>query len=249
MNKSILFASVAIVVFSCNLQSPPKSDLAVSNLKGNVKKVSRIINETGESCGCTIKTDCSQSEYIYNEKGNLIVFYTVDENKVTNDSSVYSYNNHGICSEITKFRFNKPEGKEVPVVKSGKIAGYKIFNEKGALEANVIYIYSGDEITEEKTIDNNEKPGGTILKEYSNGQLITQTEKDGEGNVKSISRYKRNPSNDVIECLTTITKDNKDFKLTYEYEYDSAGNWIKQTQTYGGAIINIIIRNIEYFKS
>jgi hypothetical protein len=249
MNKSILLASVAIVVFSCNSHSPQKSDLAVSNLKGNVKKVSRIVNETGESCGCTIKTDCNQSEYVYNEKGNLVAYYTLDENKVTNDSSVYSFNNRGLCTEISKFRFSKSAGREVPVVKGGKISGYKIYDEKGSLEANVIYVYTGDEVSEEKTVDLNEKPIKTILKEYSNGQLVTQTEKDEDGNVKSISRYTRNASNDVVECLTTISKDNKDFKLKYEYEYDNEGNWIRQTQTYEGAIINVIIRNIEYFKS
>jgi hypothetical protein len=249
MNKSVVFLAFALIVFSCNSQAPQKSDLASNNLKGRVWKVSRKINETGESCGCTIKTDCSQSEYVYNEKGNLIVYYTIDENKVTNDSSSYSYTKNGLCTEILKYRINKPVGKEVPVVKGGKVTGIKIYNEKGEAEANVSYIYTGDEITEEQTVDINGKSIGTILKEYSNGQLVVQTEKDSDGNVKSISKYKRNSANDIIECLTTITKDNKDFKLIYEYEYDSAGNWVKQTQTYDGAIINIIIRNIEYFKS
>jgi hypothetical protein len=125
----------------------------------------------------------------------------------------------------------------------------KIFDEKDVPVTTLNYVYTGDEITEEKTVDGNDKVTGIILKEYLNGQLVSQTEKDGDGNVTSISRYKRNTSNDVVECITTITRDNKDFKLTYEYEYDSAGNWIKQTQYYEGAIINIILRNIEYFKS
>lgn len=249
MNKSLLLSAIAIIVFSCNSQSPQKSDLASANLKGKVWKISRTTNETGESCGCVIKTDCNQSESVYNEKGNLTVYYTVDENKVTNDSSVYLYNSRGICKEIAKYSLRKPAGKEVPLVKGGKINGYKIFNEKGLPEANVNYVLTGDEITEENTFDSNGKALSKVLKEFSNGQLVTVTEKDGDGNVKSISRYKRNPSNDVVECLTTIIKDNKEFKLTYEYEYDNAGNWVKQTQFYDGAIINIIIRNIEYFKS
>jgi hypothetical protein len=249
MKKSVVFLSLVLIFFSCSSQFPQKSDLASNNLKGRVWKVSRKTNETGESCGCVIKTDCSQSEYVYNEKGNLTVYYTIDENKVTNDSSSYSYTKNGSCIEILKYSLNKPVGKEVPVVKGGKVTGLKIYNEKGELEANVSYVYTGDEITEEKTTDINGKSIGLILKEYSNGQLVVQTDKDAEGNVKSISKYKRNASNDVVECLTTIIKDNKDFKLTYEYEYDSAGNWVKQTQTYDGAIINIILRNIEYFKS
>lgn len=79
-------------------------------------------------------------------------------------------------------------------------------------------------------------------------QLVAQTEKDNNGNVIRTSKFKRNANNDISECLTVIAKDNKEFKLTYEFEYDGAGNWIKQTQFYDGAIINISLRNIEYFK-
>ena len=38
-----------------------------------------------------------------------------------------------------------------------------------------------------------------------------------------------------------------EYKFSYEYEYDSAGNWIKQTRFYDGQIENIVMRNIEYF--
>jgi hypothetical protein len=250
MNKSVLLLTIAFIAFSCNQeQSSQKSDLASANLKGKVWKVSKTLNETGESCGCVIKTDCNQSEFVYNEKGNLEVFYTVDENKVTNDSTVYKYNNRGICKGIDRYSLKKLIGKEVQIVKNGRLTGYEIFDEKDVKVTTLNFVYTGDEITEEKTVDGNDKVTSQILKEYLNGQLVSQTEKDGDGKVKSISRYKRNTSNDVVECITTITKDNKDFKLTYEYEYDDAGNWVKQTQFYDGVIINIIIRNIEYFKS
>jgi hypothetical protein len=250
MKKIIIFLGVVILAYSCNTeQLNQQSDLASANLKGKVKKISRTAHETGESCGCVLKTDCSQSEYVYNEQGNLVAFYTIDENHVTNDSSFYKYSSRGTCSGIEKFRFNKSTGREVPVIKGGKITGYKSYNAEGELESTTSYTYNGNDLTEEKTVDKNGNLLILIQKVYVNGQLVSQTELDGTGKEKSISKYKRNSSNDVEECITLITKDNKEFRLTYEFEYDSTGNWTKQTQYYDGGIINIILRNIEYFNS
>lgn len=66
--------------------------------------------------------------------------------------------------------------------------------------------------------------------------------------VISITKFKRNTSNDIVESVILVSKDNKEYKITFEYEYDSLGNWIKQTKIYNGQIENIILRNIEYFK-
>jgi hypothetical protein len=144
------------------------------------------------------------------------------------------------------FNVKKPVGKQIPVLQDGRITGYKIYNENGKLETTLSYAYSGDDITEEKTLNEKGEAISSIQKEILSGQLVAQTEKDNNGNVIRTSKYKRNANNDVTECLTVIAKDNKEFKLTYEFEYDGAGNWIKQTQFYDGAIINISLRNIEY---
>ena len=66
--------------------------------------------------------------------------------------------------------------------------------------------------------------------------------------VISITKFKRNTNNDIIESVILVSKDNKEYKISFEYEYDSAGNWIKQIKIYNGQIENIILRNIEYFK-
>ena len=240
---------IAFSAFSCKSeQSRLKSDLASDNLKGKVWKIDKTIHSTGNTCGCVLKTDCNQTKYVYDEKGNLLAWYTIDEYGLINDSTDYNYNKRGVCSEITMFSKNKPVGKQMPVIKGGKITGYKIYNENGILETTLSYVYSGDEITEEKTLNEKGEVISSVQKEILNGQLVAQTEKDNAGNVISTSKFTRNANNDISECLTVIAKDNKEFKLTYEFEYDNAGNWIKQTQFYDGAIINIIIRNIEYFK-
>lgn len=240
---------IAFIAFSCKSeQSQMKSDLALTNLKGSVWKIDKTIHETGHTCGCVLKTDCNQSKYVYNEKGNLLTWYTIDEYGLINDSTNYNYNKLGVCSEIAMFIRNKPVGKQIPVLQGEKITGYKIYNENGDLETTLNYVYSGDEIAEEKTLNEKSEVISSIQKEILNGKLVAQTEKDNNGNVIRTSKFKRNANNDIAECLTVIAKDNKEFKLTYEFEYDGAGNWIKQTQFYDGAIINISLRNIEYFK-
>jgi hypothetical protein len=247
MRKSVSPFVIVIIAFACRSeQFQLVSDLKLVNLKGNVWKIDKTNHETGNKCGCVLKTDCNQSKYVYNEKGNLITWYTIDENGIVNDSTNYNYNRHGLCSEIKMFSGRKPVGKQTPILQGEKLTGYKIFNTNGELETTLNFVYSGDEITEEKTLNDNGEVISSIQKEYSDGQLVSQTERDNNGIVKSTSKFKRNANKDILECLTLIAKDNKEFKLTYEYEYDIAGNWIKQTQFYNGAIIKIIIRNIEY---
>ncbi len=85
--------------------------------------------------------------------------------------------------------------------------------------------------------------------EYSDGRLVLQTEKDGNGNVNNIKKFGWNDNNDMNECLITVPKESGEFRFTYEYEYDKLGNWIKRTQFYDGNIINIVTRNITYFDS
>jgi hypothetical protein len=249
MKKIAIISIIAFIVFSCKQeQSQLKSDLVLANLKGSVWKIDKTIHKTGNSCGCVLKTDCNRSKYVYNEQGNLLTWYTVDEFGLINDSTNFNYNKRGICTKITVYNGKQPVGKQIPVLKGEKITGYNIYNEDGVIESTLNYIFTGDEITEEKTLNNKGEVISSLQKEILNGQLIEQTEKDNNGNVISTSTFKRNASNDISECLTVIAKDNKEFKLTYEYEYDGAGNWVKQTRLYDGAIISITLRNIEYYK-
>lgn len=249
MKKSVSLLLIAFVAFSCKSeQSHLKSDLEIANLKGNVWKISKTVHDANGKCTCParMKTECNKTEYVYDAKGKLLVSYTVDEFGSSNDSTKYIYNRRGVCSEIAKFNGKKSIGKEVAVLQGKKVIGYKVYNESGIIETELDYVYSGDEISEERTLNSNGEVVSSIQKEFLNGQLISQTEKDSNGVIMSISKFKRNSSNDIVEYLIVITKDNKEYKFTYEYEYDSAGNWIKQTRFYDEQIENIVLRNIEY---
>jgi hypothetical protein len=249
MKKSFGLIIVAFIAFSCKSeQSHLKSDLSLANLKGNVWKIDRTVHDTENKCACSIKTECNEAKYVYDSKGNLVESYTIDENGTINDSLKYDYNRRGICTEITRFTGRKLSGREIPVLEGGKVTGVKTLDENGKIESILKYTYSGNEISEERTFNGNGEIVSVVQKEFLNGQVVSQTEKDNSSNVVSVSRFKRNAGNDVVECLFQVTKENQEYKFTYEYEYDNAGNWIKQTKLYDGQIVNIVIRNIEYFK-
>jgi hypothetical protein len=250
MKKSVNLLMIAIVAFSCKSeQSHLKSDLEIANLKGNVWKIGKTVHDANGKCACpaAMKTECNHTEYVYDTEGKLLVSYTVDENGSINDSSNYIYNRRGGCSEVAKFNGKKPVGKEVAVLQDGIVTGYKIYNESGIIETTLNYVYSGDELSEEKTLNSNGEVVSSVQNEFLNGQLVSQTYKDSNGNVQSIRKFKRNASNDIIEYLILTPTDNMEYKFSYEYEYDSAGNWIKQTRFYDGQIENIVLRIIEYF--
>jgi hypothetical protein len=194
-----------------------------------------------------LNDECNKSKKVYDNKGNLLTLYSIDEFGSTSDSTVYNYNKRGVCSEIIKYRGKDIVKKDVSVLKDSKIAGYKIYNENGSIEATLNYEFSGDDISEEKTLDSNGEIVIFYQKEYINGQLVSQTEKDSNGEIVSISRFIRNNSNDIIERIIFVPRANTEFKFKYEYVYDSTGNWIQQTRFYNGQIVNIVIRNIEYF--
>jgi hypothetical protein len=178
MNKSVILLIIAFIAFSCKSeQSQLKSDLAAANLKGNVWKIDKTLHDAKGNCVCpaAMKTECNQSKFVYDKKGNILVSYTIDENGSINDSSKYVYNRRGVCSEISKFSGRKSVGKEVPVLQGQRVTGIKIYNEKGSIEAILDYIYSGDEISEEKSLNSNGELISSVQKEFLNGQLVSQT--------------------------------------------------------------------------
>jgi hypothetical protein len=251
MKNSAIVLFIAIIAYSCKSgQSNVKSDLDAANLKGKVWKIDKTIHDTDNKCACPagMETECNQARFIYDKNGNLSESYTIDENGETNETTKYVYNRQGVCSEITKYKGDKLIEKEVPVLRGIQVTGYKIYDENGINATTLDYVYSGNEVSEEKTLNSKGAVVSSVQNEFLNGQLVSQIEKDSSGNILTISKYKRNASNDIVEYVITTPKDNVEYKVTFEYEYDNTGNWTKQTKIYNGQIVNIVLRNIEYFK-
>ena len=171
----------------------------------------------------------------------------VDENGKLVLISKYIYNTHDVCTEIDNYYGDKLIGKQINILQEGKVTRTKSFNPNGTIETICKYEYSGEELS-----------GGTILNkagevvssfhdEFLNGQLVSQTEKNSIGDISSVTKYKRNTCNDVIESIRSYPKDTNVYKPTFAYEYDKQGNWIQQTQLYNGEIAGIIVRTITYY--
>jgi hypothetical protein len=250
MKKLTGFILILFVAVSCNSEkSNFKSDLEAANLKGRVWKIQKKIFKADASAQCPA---CGQDEdkeklFVYTEKGNLAESTNFDDDGNIVFTSKYKINRQGTCTEIEKFSKNKLIGKEIYVLKEGRIAETRIIDDEGKTQTVYLNEYSGGVQTGGKVLNNENKVVGTFQNEYSKGLLSVQTEKDENGNVKSISKYTRNESNDITEYFVNNPALNSEYKFTINYEYDKSGNWIKQTQNFNGKIIAIVIRNITYF--
>jgi hypothetical protein len=252
MKRNAIIFLVFILAISCKSERyTPKSDLEASNLKGRVWKIEKtIFKATDKSkCPCSGLNEDKQTFYTYDEKGNLTESAKVDEDGNTVLISRYLYNRQGVCEEKADyFPGDKPAGKEVNLISRKKITEVRVLDEAGVIENISKYDYSGGELSEGKTFNKAGDLVSSFQYTYLNGQLDTRTDKNILLNASTITRYKRNTSNDISEYTVTNSADNTEYKITMEYEYDEQGNWIKQTQFYNGEIGGIILRNISYYK-
>jgi len=246
------FFFFAVVVISCNQETPiVQSDVESANLKGKVWRVEKTIFEAKSKCSCPAaqRAENNKTKYVYNRNGNLIESYTLTDEGDTSLSKTYTFNRHGLCTGVNKFQGTSFVGKEIPVFQGAKLTGYKIFDKDGISEMTMDYVYSGEQIAEEKTLDSRGRVLSSTQNEFVNGQLFSQTERDSLGQVKFIQRYKRNSFGDLTEVLISMQNDTASYRLSFEYEYDKAGNWTKQTRFYDNQIESIVVRNIEYYEN
>lgn len=245
--QCVLF--LPLFLLSCQ-NEPAKSDLEKENLKGRVWKISSTIHETGGGCLCPAaeKIECNNSVSVYNKNGNLISITGIDDEGKVALNSRFTYNRHGICKEIEIFKGTTLVSREIPVFDKALMTGLKVYDEDGNNNSASKYIYTGDKVSEEQFTDKSGNIKETFLNEYKEGQLVKQTEKDASGNIISETVYTRNNNNDISEMMVTLTGDTTMYRITFDYEYDLTGNWIKKTQMYNGEIIDIVTRDIEYIE-
>jgi hypothetical protein len=242
----------AVFVLSCNSdKSRLRSDLEISNLKGNIWKIQRTIHKVGDMVKCPAcqRDNDKNSFYVYNEKGNLIKCSEMDDNGDTVLVLKYIYNSRGICSEIEKYADNKLTGREVNTLKGIKVIEVKEYNEEGIIEGIYKYEYSDNEVTGGTTLNKNGEVVSSFHNDFLNGQISAQEEKNSAGEIWTVTKYKRNSNNDIIESERNYLKDKSVYSPTFAYEYDNQGNWVKQTQFLDGQIAAIILRDITYYNN
>ncbi|HLO57523.1 MAG TPA: hypothetical protein VK179_02185 [Bacteroidales bacterium] len=252
MKKMLFLCLIAIPAVSCTTQNTQiKTDLEAANLKGKVKSLTKTIHNNQGSICCPFADimECRQTAMTYDEQGNVTESSLFDGNGDITMVSKYCYNQNGQCREIDKFIGGTEAGKEQYVFAGNKVSKVKVLDEKGKKQAIYKNRYNGNDLAETITLNADGDVVGSVTYEISNGQVISETKKDGKGNIEAVRRFKRNDNNDVIEAKIILPASNKEFRFVYEYEYDEAGNWIQQTQLLDGNISRVTVRNISYYKS
>jgi hypothetical protein len=253
MKYPVLLSCILFTVISCNLQNSShtdsnRNDLALANLRGKVSRMQmtlhQVKNSTCPAAGCD---NINQQITLFNEKGDLIKSYNINENGDTAFISEYVRNRHNQCKEIDKFKGNVLVGKEVNTFERNKLMEAKVFNEYGEAENINQYEYSGDKLIGGKVLNDKGEIISSFQNKYSDGQIDTLIERDVNGEVSAITKFHRNKDQDVISSTIYYPKTKEEIKFIFEYEMDSAGNWTRQTQRFNGDIVQIIIRNISYY--
>lgn len=253
MKNLSLLSWIIFTILSCNLQNSGHSasksnDLALANMKGKVSRMQETLhqvkNSTCPAAGCD---NINQQIKLYNEKGNMVESYSINENGDTAFISKYIHNRHNQCKEIDKYNRNVLIGKEVNTFEGKKLLEVKVFNEYGETENINQYEYSGDELVGGKVLNDKGDVISSFQSKYEGGQIDTMIEKDVNGEISTITKYFRNKDQDVISSTIYYPKTKEEIKFMFEYEMDSVGNWTRQTQRFNGDIVQIIIRNIFYY--
>lgn len=241
---------MSVIVFACNSEnSKPETDLAGANLKGKVSKIQKTIHDANAipCCPAAEKSDCKEAIYVYNEKGFITESSNLDVDGDIQETSKYIYDKNDACTEIEKYSGDQLIGKELNTYEGVNLIETKVFDKNGEISNINKYEYTTDGLSKGTIYNNTGEIESSFENVYVSGQLESQIEKDGSGVVVAVTKYKRNSSNDILETVYTNHKINNGSTLTFDYEYDSEGNWIKKTQVYEGEIMGIILRNIEYY--
>lgn len=86
-------------------------------------------------------------------------------------------------------------------------------------------------------------PKNTTITTYSNGKKQNETILNGK--LRTTHTYSYNSNGNLSK--DSIDTNGKTSEITYEYTYDTQGNWITQTQYSDGKIKETIQREIEYY--
>lgn len=245
-----LFIILLLIMVSCSDENnvARMNDLALANLNGKVWKIERRLHSAVAKAVCPAaeRNESNNSIFTYDEKGFLAESVDLDNDGRIVSTSRYIYRKGGLL-EIERTNGSEPKGKIINKYLNGLLIESKVLNPDGSIETESHFEYSGNDITGGKVMDGSGILQNSFKNEYRDGQVNIQTQYDESGNPITISRFRRNEHNDIIEYRISNREADSEYTVIVEYDYDSEGNWIKQTQRFDGEIIAIITRVIEYY--
>ena len=201
-----------------------KSDAQDEGLRGRVKTVNAESEDLSGTWMVSARKPTSMKHY--NQLGNLTESDSFDYRGNPFEITVYGYVNGFRVSNVNEveYEYNPP-----PIVVAGPPAKSKV---KSDPAYRYRHMYKYDEIgrlNEELTFESNGRPLTKIAYVYSGNQKQELTYDDeGKLNQKSVTTFDA-AGNEIEEVDFEITDGSVKEKYRYSYEFDSQGNWIKQT--------------------
>ncbi|MFJ1427832.1 hypothetical protein ACILD6_04405 [Capnocytophaga canimorsus] len=167
----------------------------------------------------------SKMIYKYDDKDNLIEENWSDSSGNIYDGPTYKYDDKG--NQIEKNHYHSDgsfEGKQI----------YKYDDKGNQIELNN-YNYDGDFV-------------GKITCKYDDkgNKVEAEMHNDWNGFIRLIFKY--DDKNNVVEMNMYDSKEGSEDKITFKYEFDTKGNWVKLINYENDKPELIIEREIEYYQ-
>lgn len=186
----------------------------------------------------------------YNEDGDLIEELQFNADGSNDDRFTYKYEFINNCKIIERKAYDKNGNLIVKILfnysENGKLLELIRYNSNGDLSGREIYKYNNiGKLAEENWISS----GGSIYKIFiykydDKGDLVETKEYDGNINhIEGIMKYE---NGNIIED-SEFVNGNLRQRITYTYEFDKIGNWVKQTKFENTFPKYVIEREIKYF--
>ena len=112
---------------------------------------------------------------------------------------------------------------------------------KGGIKTQ--YTYNANDSLVSTKIFKANLPKNTTTATFSNNKK--QNEININGRLKTVHTYTYNDKGDLSK--DSINTNGKSSEITYEYTYDTQGNWTTRTQYNDGKVKEMIQRDIEYY--
>jgi hypothetical protein len=164
--------------------------------------------------------------YHYNDLGDSIETATEEGGKIRSRS----VSNKGVLSKTVEYKYNIDDSLFVKYVflynTGGKLKESIYYAADGIMDMKEFFLYNESGLLKEKQLYANPR-----MKLSRPSKIIY--EYDGRSNVIEIAEY--DAGNNLIK------------RLSYKYQYDSADNWIKQTEYAQDVVVSEIERNLNYY--
>lgn len=259
MKKALSLITILITSIT-TLAQEKKPDVVDLNLKGNVKAITEVTYDAKEKFGDPVKEKKTEKIYYeFNKAGYRVEFSSTNYKYNWKLASITKYdNNNNIIEErseddgevlVSKIKYDangEPQETNVYDKKGKLLAKEKITPAPPAdtslvLDFNSIFstknIYNGEGELERKILFNefmsmeeNKKTGKSKTEYLEFDDRSNLTKKKIYDNDSAITTYKYNARNQKIQMSYKLNK----LKPTItNYEYDTYGNVIKETDSYG----------------